>query len=72
MRPGVIARRAVLRALRRAGRGATLTIAEVAAAAEVESARYHLRTLAGLGLVEPVEGFPLRYRLTAAGKVATD
>lgn len=74
LRPGVIARRAILRAMRRAGRGAWLSAPQVATltTADAGATRYHLRTLLNIGMVEASEGRPVRYRLTDAGRVATD
>lgn len=72
-RPGVVARRAILRELRKR-RGVPATVSELATASGVErgSARRHLFTLVDGGLVQTEPGRPLRFSLTAAGILATD
>lgn len=74
MRPGVIARRAILRAMRQAGRGAWLSAPQLATniGGDPDATRYHLRTLLSIGMIEADDGRPRRYRLTDAGRVATD
>lgn len=72
-RPGVVARRAILRELRRRA-GADLdapTYAELSAVTGLgpSSIALHLRTLAKAGLIERVNG---ALTLTEAGRIATD
>lgn len=73
MRPGVIARRAILRELRRR-KGSPASAAELATAADLSerTTRHHLGTLESTGLIEATPGWPTRYSLTAAGRIATD
>lgn len=72
-RPGVVARRAVLLELRRR-RGVPASAAEVASALELDRRLilHHLRTLEANGLAASTPGRPIRFALTAAGRIATD
>lgn len=72
-RPGVLARKAILRDLRRR-RGVPATASAVALAVSLSpnTTRHHLATLAAAGLVEMLPERPATYRLTTAGKIATD
>lgn len=72
-RPGVVARRAILLELRRR-RGVPASAAELAKTTGIarSSTRLHLATLQEAGMVAASDGRPIRYTLTAAGRIATD
>lgn len=72
-RPGVMARRAILRELRKR-RGVPASAAEVAGDLELDRRLilHHLRTLESAGLAESTPGRPTRFTLTDAGRIATD
>lgn len=74
-RPGALARRAILLALRRhddAGTRASLAVIAGETGMTPDAARYHLRRMATAGLVIRPGSTADSYRLTEAGRLAAN